>query len=277
MIKNHKLLIDGDCPMCNIYGKCFVQFKWIDEQSLSPYQLISAEYAHKIDMEKARNEIAFFDETNGKTNYGIQAFIKILAANNGFFNWILRFSPIQFLLTKLYKLISYNRKVIYPVAQQTHKKSCTPDFNLTYRWLYIIGVAFFTGLVLNQFIHYINQYFGFTHLWWREYIICFGQVVWQLSASYLIIKNRTIEYLGNMSTVSLIGALLLIPLLGVLQIFNFSAWIMLFYFSLVVGVMLLEHIRRCRLLNLSLGLTFSWVLYRMLVLVIIIFSIIQNL
>jgi len=275
MIKNHKLLIDQDCPMCNIYGKCFVGLKWIDKQSLSPYQLVSTEHAHKIDMHKARNEIAFFDEISERTHYGLQAFIKILSINNRLFNWILQFAPIQFLLNKLYKLISYNRKVIYPVAQIADKPSCTPDFNLTYRWLYILGVAICTGLILNQFIYPINQYFGSTHLWWREYIICFGQVIWQLIASYFITKNRSIEYLGNMSTVSLIGGILIIPLLIVLQFFNFSAPVMLLYFSGVVGLMLLEHIRRCRLLNLSLGLTFSWILYRMLVLAIIVFSIIK--
>jgi hypothetical protein len=68
-----------------------------------------------------------------------------------------------------------------------------------------------------------------------------------------------------MMTVSLIGTLSLLPML----FFNTSPIVHLGYFMMVVGVMLLEHLRRCKILELGIIPSISWVFYRMIVLVII--------
>jgi len=89
----------------------------------------------------------------------------------------------------------------------------------------------------------------------------------------LLRKGKRIDYLGNMMTVSLIGSLLLLPVLLAHKIFPaipsefFPAW-----FMVVVGIMLLEHIRRTKLLGLSTLLSATWVLYRLLVLALILTS-----
>ncbi len=277
MIQNHKLFLDTDCPMCKVYGNCFVYLKWLDPKTLTSYQKTITQYDGKVDAHIARNEIALYNEQTGQTVYGIQAFTKILSANNRFFKWLLSFAPFQWLLRKFYFFITYNRKVIYPSAINQTANACVPDFNVRYRSLYIFMVALITGFILNQFTFNLYQALSLTHTWWLEYLVCFGQIVWQGSVAHFITKHKTIEYLGNMSTVSLIGGILIIPLLLVNQFFSFSAITLLAYFGIVVSMMLAEHIRRCKLLNISLWLTCSWVIYRMLVLMLIlIFIFVKN-
>ena len=66
-------------------------------------------------------------------------------------------------------------------------------------------------------------------------------------------------------SVSLIGTLLLLPML----FFNTSPIIHLVYFMMVVGIMLLEHLRRCKILEIGIIPTVSWVSYRVVFLLLI--------
>jgi len=270
MIQNHKLFLDTDCPMCKLYGICFVKLKWVDSHTLTSYQKTIHQYAEKVNANKARNEIALHNQTTGKTVYGIKAFIKIFSENNRLLKLLLSFAPLQWLLYKLYSFITYNRKVIYPAAINNTENSCSPDFNLRYRSLYLILIAFITGFILNKFTFNLYLSLNIPHTWWVEYLVCFGQIIWQGSIAHLITKNKSMNYLGNMSTVSLIGGILILPFLILNHFILLSPLIMLAYFGIIVTLMLIEHIRRCRLLNLSLWLTCSWVVYRFMVLAIII-------
>jgi len=273
MLKNNKLLIDQDCPMCCIYGKCFTKLEWVDQETLNPYQVIADHEAEGIDMDRAQNEIALKDQTTGTTVYGIDAMIKIVAHGNKGFDNLLNSSLVYGFLKRLYNFISYNRKVIYPTATNPALRKCHPGLNLKHRWAYILLVALLTGVILNSFVWHINMGFGLEHNWSREYYICFGQVIWQMAAIRLIAKEKTLDYLGNMSTVSLIGGLMLLPVLGLNALFHFPPLVLILLFGTIVSFMLLEHIRRCRLLGIPLTMTISWLLYRSMVLGLVLYLI----
>ena len=66
-------------------------------------------------------------------------------------------------------------------------------------------------------------------------------------------------------TVSFIGALLLLPGLMFTQ-GTYSAEGHLAWFTVVVGIMFFEHIRRVKLLGMPWFMSLTWVLYRVLVL-----------
>ncbi len=269
MLKNRKLLIDKDCPMCNIYGKCFSEIGLIDKNTISPYQTIHDFYANQIDMERAKNEIALLDTETATTHYGIDAMIEILAHHSTLFKKFLYSQLIYAFLLRLYRFISYNRKVIYPTLKNENLRDCTPEVNTKYRWFYIIFVAIFTGLVLNQFAFHLNARLGWEHTWVREFLICFGQIGWQLVAISFFKKNKRLDYLGNMSTVSMIGGILLLPVILVNYYFPISLIGLTSMFGIVVSIMLVEHIRRCKLLDVPFAMTISWVGFRTVVLGII--------
>lgn len=271
MLKNRKLLIDKDCPMCNLYGKCFIKIGLMEKNTVAPYQTVPDFYASQIDMHRAKNEIALFDTDTSKTLYGIDAMIEIVTHNNIFLKKILHSSFIYTFLLSLYRFISYNRKVIYPTAKVESLRDCTPDLSKKYRWFYIIFVAIFTAIILNRFALHLNTQLGWEHNWVREFYICFGQVAWQGIAISFFKKEKTLAYLGNMSTVSMIGGILLLPVLLINFYFPLSWLGLLIGFGGVVSIMLYEHIRRCKLLGISLGMTVSWVVFRMVVLGVILF------
>ena len=273
MIANHKLLIDQNCPMCNIYGKTFKKFNMLDQESITPYQIVGEELTCTIDMHRAQNEVALHDTVTGKTMYGLDSMIEIFAQGK---NWIkkpLQFPLIYLPLKQLYKFITYNRKVIAGNAPSpAEDRVCEPDFNYFYRTLFIVFTALFTGLVLNSYTSHITSYLGFTTPWFVEYIICFGQVVWQGTMILLWSRKNSWDYLGNMSAVSTLGGIILLPLLFLNSFFDFSGIVFLVYFLVVVGIMLLEHLRRCGNMNLGYLPTVSWLSFRTVVLGIIIIT-----
>jgi hypothetical protein len=105
---------------------------------------------------------------------------------------------------------------------------------------------------------------------YREFLVCGGQIVFQGIIVSLVKRDRWIHYLGNVMTISLVGALALIPML-LLSGFITSNWFYIGYFMVIVAAMLFEHIRRVRILELPWYITASWVLYRILVLYIMLY------
>ena len=266
MLKNNKLLIDQDCPMCAAYGAGFTKFGMVDAQTVHPYQQADEAVTRQIDMDRARSEIALFDATTAQTVYGIDAMIAIVTHGLPGLRRLLHQRWLYVPLRTLYCFISYNRKVIYPAAPHPGLRNCTPPVHQTYRWLYILLVALFTGLVLNRYAALVADEWGLAHSPWREYAVCFGQVLWQGAAILAVAPRKSLAYLGNMSTVSLGGAIVLLPTLLLTAWVSVSPLVLLGYFALVVSFMLLEHLRRCRLLGLPLAMTGSWVVFRTVVL-----------
>ena len=269
MLKNNKLLIDQDCPMCDAYGAGFTKFGMVDVQTVCPYQQVDNTLAHQIDMNRARSEIALFDETTAQTVYGIDAMIAIMTHGLPGIKRLLHRRWLYVPLRTLYRFISYNRKVIYPAAPRSGQRDCTPPLHRAYRWLYISLVALFTGLVLNRYAALMTAEWNLVPSSWREYAVCFGQVLWQGAVILAVDPRKSLAYLGNMSTVSLGGAILLLPLLLLAAWISVPPLMLLGYFVVVVGGMLLEHLRRCRLLGLPWVVTGSWVAFRTAVLALI--------
>ncbi len=263
MIRQNKLLIDRHCPMCQIYGKGFIKAGMLDQNSICAYQDVPVETQMKIDFNRAQDEIAMHDTVSGETIYGLQSILKIVSHNRPILNLMVHSEFIFKPLNVLYKFISYNRKVIAPSAPaQGAARLCEPSFNIPFRWAYIVFVALATAFIVNAFTAHLFPHFGWTHSIRTELIICFGQVAWQGIAATLLLKDNRLTYLGNMSTVSMIGGLLLLPILFGLSFFNAPIFILLPLFFGVVGLMFLEHIRRCKLLGISLWMTVSWVTFR---------------
>ncbi len=262
MLTNHKLLIDQDCPMCSIYSSAFARVGWIDSNCALPYQSSEASTITEIDQHKACNEIALIDLESKKVRYGVDSLIAIVLQNYPKLKQIIAHPMIYKPLAILYKFISYNRKVIAPSKLTSNERTCNPDFNLAYRWAYILFVAIATAFIVNNFTAHLFPHFGWPHNMTTEVVICLGQVTWQALAAHLIISKDRIHYLGNLSTVSMMGALILLPVTLLLNLVNFSVHVKLLLFFSVIGFMFFEHIRRCHLLGISSWMTVSWVAYR---------------
>jgi len=267
-LNNHKLLVDADCPMCRMYGKGFEKAGWVDKETYSPYQNFAVSADLSIDMNKARNEIALVDTEHKVVRYGIDALKHIITNRFPTLNPVLAWKPVDFFLRKLYKFISFNRKVIAPSAMKEGVKACVPDLNVKYRLLYIVFVAILSSFVLYQYTQPINAVVGWQNHLGREFMICAGQILWQIVFLKRLLKEKLLDYLGNMMTVSMIGTLLLLPMLLIKEVWTFYY---LIYFIVVVSFMLWEHFRRSKILKIGYYPTISWVIFRIVALAIIVF------
>lgn len=228
---------------------------------------MSATTCTLIDKDRARNEIALVNNETGDVYYGIDSIFKVLANSYPLFRPLFNFKPFHWIMKKVYFFIAYNRKIIIPGnnAQDT----CVPDLNSTYRWLYLIFTWIVTSFILSRYSTHLTGVIPPSEFF-REFIICGGQIAFQAAVIGLIAKGKVLQYLGNMMTISFFASLMLLMFLVIGKILAFSnPLIYAGFFMLVVGLMLLEHIRRMKLIDVHWFASASWVIYRIIVLIII--------
>lgn len=265
-LNNQTLLYDEDCPMCNIYTSGFIKAKMLDSKGRKSFANITIEEQNYIDLDKAKNEIALFDTKNKTTLYGIDSLLKIIGYS---FPWMEKtgnLKPINYFLKKLYKFISYNRKVIAP-SKIKNTIQCIPDFNVKYRTLYIHFATIFTAVILFQYSNLITLLPKATFV--RELYLAVGQIVFQFIFIQKLSKQKQLNYIGNLVTVSVMGSLFLLPILFLNQFIVLNEYVILAWFGLTVNLMILEHYRRTSILELPKFLTLTWILYRIIALIII--------
>jgi hypothetical protein len=268
-LKNHTLIYDNQCPMCDLYSKGFTKCGMLDEDGREAFTELSVRNKNLIDFNRAKNEIALVDHDKNEVVYGLDSLLLIIGNSLPLLEKIARIQPLYWFFQKLYSFISYNRKQIIPSQNDGTEQSCIPDFNLKYRMVYISFVVIFSAYILSEFSVKLN--FDLERNFLREFTVCLGQLVWQILFLKTYLKDKIWDYLGNMMTVSLIGTLLLIPALMI----DFTPVFYLIYFGIVVLIMLLEHIRRCRILKLNFLPTISWIVFRITALVVIILTTIE--
>jgi len=263
-LKNHTLIYDNECPMCNLYSKGFTKCGMLDESGREAFTELTFKNKGLIDFNRAKNEIALVNHDKNEVIYGVDSLLLIIGNSFPLLEKIARIQPLYWFFKKLYSFVSYNRKQIIPSKEDDTEQSCVPDFNLKYRLAYLGFVVFFSGYILSLFTAKLG--FNVGHYFLKEFTICVCQIVWQTVFLKSYLKEKLWDYLGNMMTVSLIGTLLLIPALFL----NLNSISSIIYFGIVVFIMFWEHLRRCKILKLNFIPTISWVLFRMTALAIIV-------
>lgn len=270
-LNNNIILYDEDCPLCQVYTSGFLKTRMLDKNGRKPFNKIAKEEASFIDLKKATNEIALIDTKTNTVTYGINSLLKILGHS---FPWIEKtghLKPIHYGLKKLYSFISYNRKVIIPSAlKPEHKLQCVPSFNIKYRILYILFAILVTIAVLFSFsktLSFLPQA-SVT----RETLLASGQILFQLLFLINYNKKDRLNYIGHLTTVSLMGSLMLLPILIINSYINISETVLILWFGATVITMFYEHYRRINLLKLPKYLKYTWVLYRVILLPLLINS-----
>jgi hypothetical protein len=260
-LKDHLILYDAECPMCNLYTQAFTSTGMLDTNGRAPYQNLETLSCPTVDRKRAVNEIALVNTKTGEVSYGIDSLFKVLA--NAFPIWkpLFNCQPFAWAMRKLYAFISYNRKVIIP-APKTTDATLQPDFSLRHRIAWLVFATITAAVILTHYSRLL-PYPGNAY---REYVICTGQLFFQGFIVSIIAPAKRWDYLGNMMTISLAGSLLLLPALAL----HPNPTIATIWFAIVAALMLIEHLRRCKLLGLGKLLTVTWLLYRLMLLALIV-------
>jgi hypothetical protein len=268
-LEHHTLLYDENCPLCQVYTSGFIKTGMLDKNGRQPFNSISNKDQNFIDISRASNEIALVDNQNKTVTYGIDSLLKVIGYRFPLIENIGKFRPMNVLLRKLYSFISYNRKVIIPNKENTSNQlQCIPSFNVKYRLLYILFSVIITMFTLFHFSKTISTLPQGSLT--REGLITLGQLLFQGMLIYKLDKKTILNYFGNLMTISLMGSLLLIPLLIINSIIQIHETIVLLWFGITVFIMFIEHFRRIKLLKLPSFLSYTWVVYRILILLTII-------
>ena len=267
-LENQTLIYDEDCPICNIYTSKLIKAGMVDENGRKPYSEITENEEIYVDLKRATNEIALVDSKNKTVLYGIDSLLKVFGHSYPLIEKIGAIKPINYVLKKMYKFISYNRKVIAPSKE---KKDISikyiPDFNYKYRLIYIAFTSVTTTLVLYYYSNLLS-FFPNTTIG-RELLLTLGQMVFQGIFLIHLKREKIMNYLGNLMTVSLMGSLLLIPILVISIFFKIPETLSITWFIISMLIMLLEHFRRIKILELPFHLNITWLFYRIIVLLII--------
>jgi len=262
-LNHHIILFDDECPMCNVYTKTFIKTGMLPKNGREAYQNMPENICPMVDKQRAANEIALVNTENGEVTYGIHSLFKIISNAMPIFNPLFRFGPFVWFMTKFYAFISYNRKVIVPA--EIKESALQPSFKVQYRIAYLLFTWLATAYILTTYAHLLTDFVPLGGRY-REYFICGGQILFQGAIISFYKKDKLWDYLGNMMTISFAGSLLLIPSLISDRYFSMNPIFFMLYFLMVAGLMLLEHIRRSKILKLGWLMSITWVVYRLIVL-----------
>ncbi len=209
------IIYDDSCPLCEAYTAAFVKSGMISPEGRRSFSDIDAEVLDMIDNSRCKDEIPLLDTQSGQVFYGIDALVAILQTKMPYIKTIASLKPVNWFIRKLYKLISYNRRVIVAGTANQKGFDCTPHFNTRYRWTLIFIGLLFNTVMLFPIHAYIMQ---------KSFIHEVSIVQLQISHSLFVASNFVIakmlltghtrvEYLGQINMLATITILLCIPLL----------------------------------------------------------------
>lgn len=259
MKNNNKILVyDDACPMCVWYTGAFVDGGLLPKEGRKPFSTLNVETLSKINWQRSKNEIPLLDINTGEVIYGIDAMLEVLGQRFPVIKKIGNWKPIKYFLEKLYKFISYNRKVIVAKKSMPGTIDCTPAFNLFYRLIFMAIFLTFNTLMLFPIHHsLLLNVPGYTLSVMQLQMIHIVLVACNCLLACLMGKRRAIDYLGQINMLALLTILSLLPLLFLNLALDPGKWVNIIYLSLTGVFVIKEYSRRMHYANLP--KKYSWV------------------
>jgi hypothetical protein len=140
------------------------------------------------------------------------------------------------------------------------------------RWLLLLVPFAIAGIAMTlaAFAAIIQPYLAINYDLWFELGMVIGQVLFQWAVMWRRTWSERLDYALILIGVSTLGAALLGPLLAWNHVAPVKPLAAVLWFFAVVGVMFITHWRLVKRAALPLGLCATWVVYRILLLLIIV-------
>ncbi len=256
-LSHHILIYDRDCPLCAAYTRLFIRSGFLDQQGRKAYQDMNFNQTG-IDPQLARNKIALLNTETGVVCYGIDSMIKILACRFPVIGYLMKFQPLYWLMSQLYNLISFNRKIIIPVSCKK-LAACNPDKNWFWRIAFVLLCLIPTCKLLTVFIKHFTNGHEPAYL---SVVLVTAAIPFQWFIGMLIRERNMYDYMGQLAFIAAIGAHLLALLLACLSAGDGLTKTTATIAGLVVLVWLLKkHKHRTKIADMKPVLTVSLLLY----------------
>ncbi|HEU4861949.1 MAG TPA: DCC1-like thiol-disulfide oxidoreductase family protein [Chitinophagaceae bacterium] len=243
-MENKILIYDDNCPLCTWYSGLFVKYGFLNPDGRQPFSTLDTHLLSKIDFDKSRNEIPLVDTTTNKVLYGIDALLEILAQKIPLIKATGNLAPLNWVLKKIYKLVSFNRKVIVANKCGPGNIDCSPDTNYVYRFIFMAVCLSFNTAMLYPLHTALFSKLSFYHLnFYQLQAAHFGFVIINCSLAFSFSKPKGYEYLGQVNMLALSVILLLTPLL-LIHCFFFAEWLSTAWLVIVSAIIFKEYVRR---------------------------------
>ena len=243
-MKNKILVYDDNCPLCTWYSGLFVKYGFLNAEGRKPFSTLNVNLLSKIDFDKSRNEIPLLDTSTNKVVYGIDALLEILDQKIPFIKAAGNLLPLKWFLKKIYKLISYNRKIIVAKKCGTSSIDCSPDINYFYRFIFMTVCLVFNTLMLYPLQNNLFSKLSYYHLDILQLQLAhFAFVIINCTLAFSFSKAKGYEYLGQVNMLALLVILLLMPLM-IIQSFLNSELLATISLILTAAFIFKEYLRR---------------------------------
>ena len=151
------------------------------------------------------------------------------------------------------------------IHMQKNSSIHTPGFKIA---VMVICIAV-TAITLNQYAQLIQHLITIEYGWRFELCMITGMLFFQYPFMYKKSNSEKLNYYFNMLLVSVFGSALLFPLLVLNFYSNYNDTFNLLYFFSVVLIMFFYHKKRVTVLKLPPIISYTWVLYRAILLIFI--------
>lgn len=247
---NQFLIYDDYCPLCTWYSGMFVKHGFLKSENRVPFSRADIDMLTAIDIEKAKDEIPLFNKDEQTTLYGIDSLLEILSWKMPVIKSIGNIQPVKWLLKKLYKLISYNRKVIVAKKCGEGVFDCSPYFSFRYRILFMIMFLVFNSFMLIPLHQNLFSGLSFYHLNLAQLQFAhLSLVAINFTVASLLHRKNAIEYLGQVNMLALISILLLLPLMFLTSFFGLPELFAVGWLVILMIFILKEYFRRMKYAN----------------------------
>lgn len=259
------IFYDQECPFCQWYSQKLVDFNFLKKSGRLSYQTQSDNYANQFDLNRAKNQLACYIPTQGKTKYGMDGLLFIIGQRLPLLEKVCRFYPIYYFLLALYALISYNRKVIFPGKTNRINCACDPDKSWFWRVVFVVTLSGITGLLVDQYFNlYLISYLNTVRI--NDIYLLLSQIVFQSMVFMILRQKDWYNYLGQIVFVSFIGSLSLYLILLILQLFEVyidTTFLAEAGYGATLLLMFNLHKNRLKAYNWSSWLSVSWIVFRL--------------
>ncbi|RYY50136.1 MAG: hypothetical protein EOO06_05025 [Chitinophagaceae bacterium] len=233
------LIYDNGCPLCAGYTAAFVKTGLLQAEGRKNFDEVPPALLRILDQGRMHNEIPLIDTVTGKTWYGIDALLELMAARIPVISKMGAVPLINSLLKKIYNLISFNRKLI--VANDVRGYDCSPGFSLKYRAIFLLLGLVFNSWFFSTYTSFFNDtlFPGATEV--QLQVAHFALVFVNILTAVLLGKRKGLDFLAQVNMLALLTLCLLLPVKLVSQALPLPAA----YFTLgVLTVFVVYEYRR---------------------------------
>jgi len=241
------LLYDDYCPLCTWYSSLFVRCGLLEPGNRVAFSKADLSVLTAIDIEKGKDEIPLFDPATGKTVYGIDSLLEILGQKVPCIPKIGNTPCVKWVLKKIYKLVSSNRKVIVARKCGPGAFDCSPGFDAFYRTAFLILFLLFNSLMIFPIHDHLLSHLSFyqlnsAQLQWAHLTF----VAVNCFLALLVEKRTAIEYLGQVNMLATISVLLLTLLMIVNLALKMADWFIFLLLVTLTAFIIKEYGRRMK-------------------------------